>query len=180
MHVELETERLHLRPPQPDDAATMLDLFGDADVMRPVGSEPGGIELATEHVTRWIARWNANRMGPFVLVRRTDGRLLGRVGPLVWDTRTWEPANFVDAADSAQVELGWVLAQEHWGQGYATEAALTVRGWLREACGVDRLISLIAPDNSRSAHVAERLGAVPDETIVVADGTELVVWVHPR
>ena len=116
MPVELETERLHLRVPLPGDAAEMLDLFSDPDVMRPVGSEPGGIELAADHVTRWLARWSANDMGPFILVRKTDGRRLGRVGPLVWDTRSWEPANFADAGGFAQVELGWVLARAHWGQ----------------------------------------------------------------
>jgi len=179
MPVELETERLLLRAPVADDAAEMLDLFGNAEVMRPVGSEAGGIELATDHVTRWLARWSANDMGPFVLVRKTDGRRLGRVGPLVWDTRSWEPANLADAGGFAQVELGWVLAQEHWGQGYATEAARTVREWLYAERNVERLISLIAPDNPRSAHVAERLGAVPTETIVAED-TNLVIWVHPR
>lgn len=180
MPVQLETERLVLRLPQLDDAEALLDLFGDADVMRPLGSEPGGIELAVEHVTRWISRWNTNDLGPFVLVRRADERVLGRAGPLVWDTRTWEPASFADAGDHAQVELGWVLAQEHWGHGYATEAARVVREWLYGPRRVERLISLIAPENTRSARVAEKLGAVRDETVVAYDDTVLAIWVHPR
>ena len=44
-----------------------------------------------------------------------------------------------------ETELGWTLAREHWGNGYATEAARAARDWAYEERGVDRLISLIAP-----------------------------------
>lgn len=81
--MQLETERLSLRLPRLDDAGALLEFVGDAAVMRPIGSEPGGIEVAVEHLERWIARWRANGMGPFLVVRKGDGKVVGRVGPLV-------------------------------------------------------------------------------------------------
>jgi RimJ/RimL family protein N-acetyltransferase len=176
----IETERLLLRMPQLDDATAILDFIGDPAVMHPIGSEPGGLPVATEHLERWIARWDANDMGPFMLVRKEDGRLLGRVGPLVWNARTWENSSLAAAGEDAEVELGWALAQEHWGRGYAPEAARAVRAWIYESRGVERLISLIDPVNVASARVAEKLAAVPTETVELASRHHAVVWVHPR
>lgn len=179
MPVELETERLLLRMPRTDDAEALLDFVGDEAVMRPIGSEPGGIEVAIEHVERWRLRWEVNDMGPFMLVRREDDRVLGRVGPLVWNTRRWEVSTFEDAGEDAQVELGWAIGREHWGYGFATEAALVVRDWLYDERAVERVISLIAPENTRSRRVALKLGATPAETVQTPGGPA-VVWVHPR
>ena len=104
MPVELETERLILRMPCLDDAEGLLDFVGDEAVMRPIGSEPGGIEAAIEHVERWIARWDANGMGPFLVVHREVGDIIGRVGPLVWNAATWETASLADAGENAEIE----------------------------------------------------------------------------
>ena len=73
-------------------------------------------------------------------------------------------------------ELTWALAYEHWGKGYATEAAAAVRDWFGRA----GLISLIAPDNARSQRVAERLGATTGETVELPGYGPHVVWMHPE
>ena len=87
----------------------------------------------------------------FSLERREDGRVLGRAGFLRWDPGTWQ-------VGGDEVELGWLLAREHWGRGYATEAALTLRDWAFDEQGLTRLISLIQHENVRSIRVAERVG----------------------
>jgi RimJ/RimL family protein N-acetyltransferase len=178
MPEELQTDRLVLRMPRLDDAEGLLDFIGDDAVMRAIGSDPGGIEVAIEHLERWIARWEANDMGPFMLVLPEDGRILGRVGPLVWDARTWQNSTLADA-EEAEVELGWAIGQEHWGNGYATEAARAVRAWTYDERGVERLISLIDPANKRSERVAAKLGARPVETVHPPSGPA-TLWVHPR
>jgi RimJ/RimL family protein N-acetyltransferase len=170
----IETERLILRKPRLEDTDDLLDYVGDPEVMRWIGGEAGGREQAVASIERWLAGWEANGIGHFVVVR--DGRVLGRVGFLVWDRRTWEVSSYADADRHAETELGWTLAQEHWGRGYATEAARAVREW----AGRERLISLINPENARSIRVAERLGATPTETVYVDGDYPVVVWVHPR
>ena len=177
--MQLETERLLLRMPQLEDAQALLDFVGDPEVMHWIGSQPGGLPVATEHLERWLKRWEANGMGPFVVVLKSDGHLLGRVGLLVWNARTWETSSLREAGEDAEVELGWALARAHWGRGYATEAAQAVRNWAYDAYRLERLISLIDPENARSARVAERLGAVPTETVQTVGGTA-TIWVHPR
>jgi RimJ/RimL family protein N-acetyltransferase len=177
----IETARLILRPPDLDDAADAARLLGDPAVMRWLGGRTVPPEDASSVVERWIARWEDNGCGPFSIVRREDGRWLGRSGLLVWDVRTWTHATFDGAGEHAQPELGWALASEHWGCGYATEAARAVREWAYTDFGLDgRLVSVIAPDNIRSQRLAERLGASPGETVDLFDGGPHVVWEHPR
>jgi RimJ/RimL family protein N-acetyltransferase len=140
--LQLQTERLLLRRPTPAD----------------------------EEMRFHLEQWERNGIGKFVVVRRSDGATLGRVGVQLLDPETWQA---VDGA-AGQPELGWTLRPEHWGQGYATEAARAVRDWYE----AELLVSLIPPDNERSQAVARRLGAAPERTVELADGP-FVVWVHP-
>ena len=85
--VVIETERLTLRAPVAEDADAAVELLGDPEVMRFLGGQTvprGDVPVVIE---KWLGRWTANRMGPFMLERRDDGRFVGRCGILVWDTR---------------------------------------------------------------------------------------------
>ena len=161
-----------LRPPTLADADGAAPYLADPEVMRFLGGETVPREDAGKVVQRWIDAWEANGVGKFV-VETHAGVPLGRVGINVWDARTWEQTTFAASGPDARPELAWALAREHWGFGYATEAAAAVREWARR---LDPLISLIAPDNVRSARVAERLGATRGEEVA---GGSLVVWRHP-
>jgi RimJ/RimL family protein N-acetyltransferase len=175
--MRLETERLVLRLPRPDDVDGILELVADDEVMRWIGGEAGDREDAVEHVERWIRRWEVNDVGPFVV--ELDGAPIGRVGLIVWDRRTWQTSTYALAGQRAETELGWALARRFWGRGYATEAARAVRDWTYAERDLERLVSLIAPDNLRSARVAEKLGARL-ETRVETDHGPAGVWVHAR
>ena len=162
----LETERLLLRRPTEADVAAPPAWLSDPEVMDWLG----GIEPPAEVVRLWVEQWKRFPTGKFLLERRSDGAVIGRVGANYYDVQTWH------RSPDGEPELGWALAREHWGHGYATEAALAVRHWLQ----APRVISLIASDNVRSQHVAERLGAAPGETIELGGYGPHVVWEHPR
>jgi RimJ/RimL family protein N-acetyltransferase len=148
----IETERLALRLPALEDAPGLLEAFSDPEAMRYIGdgstTDLAGSEQA---VRRWLERWDAWGLGMFVVERVEDSRVLGRAGFLRWDPETWE-------VGGPETELGWGLAREHWGQGYATEAALALRDWAFGERRLTRLISLIQHGNLRSVRVAEKLG----------------------
>jgi RimJ/RimL family protein N-acetyltransferase len=178
--VRLESERLVLRLPRLDDAPAAAEHLTDPEVMRFIGLGGATVprEACADVVQTWLDRWAANGFGQFAVERREDGRFLGRVGLLVWDRVGWVQSTLPDA-EEPEVELGWTLAREHWGRGYATEAAAAVRDWAFGELGLERLVSIVHPDNTASARVATKLGALPGEAIATPYGPA-VLWVHPR
>src|SRR5712692_5897045 len=145
-----ESERLALRLPRLDDAHDLLEFVGDPDVMRWLGGEPGDLAATVATIERWLGCWERDGVGHFAVER--DGQVVGRVGFLVWDADGWNVSSYADATTPV-TELGWTIAQKHWGHGYATEAAVAIRTWGYEH-GVGSPISLIHPDNGRSMRVA--------------------------
>ncbi len=165
----VETERLLLRKPRAEDAPGLLEAFADPEAMRCIGdgstTDLAGAERAVE---RWLERWRDWGVGMFVAVRKEDERVLGRVGFLRWDPETWE-------VDGSETEIGWGLAREHWGNGYAPEAALALRDWAFEERGLTRLISLIQHGNAASVRVAEKLGETLERDVEVRG---LPTWLY--
>jgi RimJ/RimL family protein N-acetyltransferase len=172
----LETERLVLRKPRLDDADDLVEFVGDPDVMRWIGGEAGDLAATVTTIERWLARWKEDGIGHFSVEH--EGRVVGRVGFLVWDAHGWEVSSYAGAS-APMTELGWTIARRHWGHGYATEAAQALRTWAYDEAGIASVISLIDPANHRSIRVAEKLAATPGETVSV-HGSPLVVWQHPR
>jgi len=162
----IETERLLLRRPTEADVESPPAWLADPEVMDWLG----GVEPAAEVVRQWLDQWERFPTGKFLVELKSDGALVGRVGANYYDVQTWQ------RSPVGEPELGWALAREQWGHGYATEAALAVREWLRAR----RVISLITAANVRSQRVAERLGATPGETVVLPGYGAHVVWEHPR
>jgi RimJ/RimL family protein N-acetyltransferase len=181
VELRLETDRLRLRPPTPQDAAALFALFADGEVMRGLHREAiSSAEEARAMVEGGIGGWRRDGVGPFLIETAAGSQVVGQAGLMIFDTRGWTPSSWSAAGTYAQPELGWALIRAHWGRGYATEAAAAIREWAYRQRSLERLVSLISPDNERSQRVAERLGAIPAETVVQADsqGTR-VVWRHP-
>jgi RimJ/RimL family protein N-acetyltransferase len=182
--IRLYTERLRLRVPASQDAEDLYDLFADAEVMEGLGKEPvSAVEEVRAMIEEaMIGGWRADGFGAFILETvATDRQVVGQAGLMIFDTRDWTPSTWAKAGTHAQPELGWALTRAHWGHGYATEAAAAIRDWAHERPDIDRLVSLIAPDNIRSQRVARRLAAIPTETVTPEDSKRTaVVWRHQR
>jgi RimJ/RimL family protein N-acetyltransferase len=67
------------------------------------------------------------------------------------------PATF-DAPFTPAVEIGWRLAREHWGHGYATEGASAALAFGFDALALEEIVSFTTHGNARSRRVMERLG----------------------
>jgi len=81
------------------------------------------------------------------------------VAPFIGYVGLW-PADYV--ANRPMVELGWRLAREHWGNGYATEAAREALRFGFEEVGLEEIVSFTVPQNVRSRRVMERIGLIRD------------------
>ena len=173
----IETDRLLLRLPVPGDAEQLLEGFADPEVMRYIGrGETGTLLDAIDQVDKMQRAWRADGFGRFVVVRQADGAVLGRVGLLAWDPRTWANGIRQELGPDAEIELGWTLARSAWGHGYATEAAEAARDWTLAEVRPRRLISLIHPDNERSKRVATKIGERFDCSVMTKRGIPAELW----
>ena len=177
----IETERLLLRLPEPDDADAVYRHLSDPEVMRWIGlnGEVGSYEDAVDRIVRWQRAWEVDGFGHFMVVPRDTGEAVGRIGLLVWDPATWQHGTRHEIGETAEVELGWTLERAVWGNGYATEAALAVRDWALAKVRPRRLVSLIAAANTRSLRVAEKTGESYQYDIVMHHGATVELWALP-
>lgn len=159
----LETARLVLRGPERRDLAPLTRWVTTSERLEHLGGS-GTPEDAWRTLIGGIGHWQWHGYGFFVLEPREGGEAIGRVGIL----------NHVGWPEP---ELAWHLFDGAEGRGYAYEAAVAVRHWAGETHGLGPLISMIAPENTRSAALARRLGAI-EERRVPHDGHEAVIWRH--
>jgi len=68
----------------------------------------------------------------------------------------------IDAHFTPALEVGWRLARDAWGQGYATEAARACLDYAFDERGYDEVVAVTAVQNARSRRVMEKLGMTHD------------------
>jgi RimJ/RimL family protein N-acetyltransferase len=144
--VVLETPRLRLRKFRASDLDAYAEMSADPEVMRHIGT---GVTLNRNESWRSLAallgHWQLLGYGMWAIEVRETGALAGRAG-------------FLDPPGWPGFELGWLLGREHWGKGYASEAARAALDYAFDTLKQDRVISLIRHGNERSVRVAERIG----------------------
>ena len=154
----LETERLVLRAPVPEDAEPLAPMYADPEVMRYLGDGQTLTRAQTERsVQRMIDGWQADGIGLFTVVRRDDETVIGRVGLIVWNPETWQTTR-LSAEGPKELEVGYTIGRPYWGNGFATEAAAASRDFAIQELRARRLIALIIHGNDASENVARKLG----------------------
>jgi ribosomal-protein-alanine N-acetyltransferase len=145
--VGLRTQRLLLRPLRAADATELFAVFSDAGVMR-YWSSPAwqSIDQAREAIARDLKAMPAGEYLQLGIERTEDARLLGRCVLF----------NFV--APSRRADIGYGIARDSWGMGYAHEALSALLRFGFVELGLNRVEADIDPRNERSASVLERLG----------------------
>jgi RimJ/RimL family protein N-acetyltransferase len=148
----LETERLVLRPPGPDDAARIADRINDYDIARMTGRAPYPFAVAdAEAFLRSGAEADPLCERAFLIEDRA-GDLAGGVGFHAPRTE-WS-----ESGCALGPELGYWLGRDFWGRGLATEAVLAALDWAREGWGVRAVAAGHFADNPASGRVLEKAG----------------------
>jgi RimJ/RimL family protein N-acetyltransferase len=166
----IQTARLILRRYQDEDFDFLCALFSDPEVVRFIGDGKTRDRQGAMEFLYWIYRSYKNhpKIGLRVLVRKEDRKLVGHAG-LVPQT----------VNGTEELEIGYWIAREYWGRGYATEAAKALKEYGSEKLGKDRFVSLIQPKNTASRKVAERIGMELEKEILLA-GREVCLYSNSK
>lgn len=160
----IETERLFMRPLSLADVDAFVDLHADPRVNRFVGSHSR--ERAREKLGAVERQWEERGHGLCAVELKATGEFIGRSGLQYW-------------TQYDEVELGWTFRAEHWGHGYATEAARAWLDWGFATLDAAYFTALIRPGNEPSVRVAERLGFSPRRQDTLA-GAPVAVYAVDR
>ncbi|MHC8359926.1 GNAT family N-acetyltransferase [Pseudomonas sp. LS2P72] len=146
--LELESARLLLRQWRDDDLPEFAAMCADPQVMRYFPAPLSRLESASL-IGRIRGHFAEHGFGLWALERKDTGAFIGFTG--------LAEVGF-DARFTPATEIGWRLAREHWGLGYASEAA-----WTALRCGFDRLalkevVSFTTETNTPSQKVMQAIG----------------------
>jgi RimJ/RimL family protein N-acetyltransferase len=142
----IETERLLLREFDEADVSSFYLLGSDPAVMRFLGDRLTSIEQALEVLrTRPIADYRKHGYGRWACIDKASGELIGFSG-----------LKYLD--DLQEVDLGYRFLPAYWGRGLATESGRAVLDYGFAKLGLPEIIGLVAPENSASVRVLEKLG----------------------
>jgi len=141
----IETPRLILRPPRMEDFEEWARFLDDEIAARFIGGRQ-------VRATAWrtfmgmCGCWHMTGIAMFSVLEKSSGKWVGRLGP--WYPEGW-PAP----------EVGWGIAREHWGKGYASEGAAAAMDYAFDVLGWEQVIHCIDENNSASQGVAKKLGS---------------------
>lgn len=142
----LETERLFIRPWSEEDRSPFRTLMEDGEVTRYVH---GGVPYTEAEIDEFFGR-QARQLAELdlcmgALVEKESGRVVGISGIQPLGT-------------TGNLEVGWILARETWGRGYAAEAGAAAIRYVLETLSHSRVVAIIDVENEPSKRVAARLG----------------------
>jgi RimJ/RimL family protein N-acetyltransferase len=142
----IETDRLLIRPWEPEDREPLAAIARDPEVMHFVH---GGLPYTEEELDELFAR-QARQLAEHgvcmgALIEKSTGRLAGITGIQPLGT-------------TGDLEIGWWLARDLWGRGYATEAGGAAMNYVLQTLKRPRVVAIIDPGNEASKRVVARLG----------------------
>ena len=144
----LETERLVLRElDQHGDAAFMLEILNEPAFLRFVADRGvRTLEAASAYITEKILPSYAQNGFGFYVVELKDSALpVGICGLVKRETLD-------------DVDIGYSTAAQHWGKGYAYEAASALMEHGRNAHALPRIVGITSPENQPSRNLLQKLG----------------------
>lgn len=144
--MEIETERLLLRMPTPEDAPALFRILGDAEFRTYLPmQQPPTLEKVEAAVARMLNHWAERGYGQWILSPKNSPEVLGYCGLRL-------------LAETEEVEILYGIDKPHWGRGLVTEAAkATLRFGFQEA-KLERIIALAHPANAATQRVMVKAG----------------------
>ena len=144
----MDTARLTGRPVTAGDLGFVAGVWNDERVAPTIGGQRS-LEEQRERIERWERHWRAHGFGVTLFHERTTGDPIG-----------WGGLQHATTGIGEHLTVGYVIAPDAWGHGYATEIATASVAHAFDVLGVDELHASVFPTNRASRRVLEKAGLV--------------------
>ncbi|WP_027409735.1 GNAT family N-acetyltransferase [Anoxybacteroides tepidamans] len=159
----LETSRLRLRPFKDDDLSSLHSIFSDEETMK-FYPAPFTIEQTREWIRRNQERYQSDGYGLWAVCLKETNEVIGDCGLVNQQVNS-----------RLEVEIGYHIDKRYWSRGLATEAAKACREYGFGQLGLNKLISIIDPNNIPSIRVAEKIGFTKEKEVFIF-GKKCVIY----
>lgn len=154
----IETPRLILRHHTLEDFEPACAIYSNPEVTRFIGDgKPASRQDVWHRILRFAGHWQLLGFGLFAIVEKETGRFVGETGLADFHRELGDDFDPFP-------ETAWILSPDAAGKGFATEAAVAAHQWFDATRGRQRTVCIIAPGNTASVRVAEKLGYTPIAT----------------
>jgi len=142
--VMFETNRLLLRTLKREDLDSVMDFWGNEEVMK-YCCGAGNRQRELKAIEFYINLQKEKGFSPYLVILKENSEVIGACG-------------FNPTKNDCEIELIYHFAQKYWGRGYATEAANECINNTRDNLKINKVIASIDPRNIASKKVLEKLG----------------------
>ncbi|MEQ1498446.1 MAG: GNAT family N-acetyltransferase [Novosphingobium sp.] len=167
----ITTARLELWQPRLGDQADLFDLTLAEETRRFLGTFVPTQMDAFARLHRNAGSWALHGYGSFMVRLKAKGRIIGNCGVF----RSHRGFGADQGLDDVP-EAGWIVHQDHWGQGIAREAMEAALAWFDAEHGQQRIAAMIEEGHAASDALAQRLGFVRYGRHQPDDGAALVLY----
>ena len=168
----LETERLILRGHRVDDFPAHEAMWSDTRTLLHFGGTPKSEEELWQRFLRNLGQWQLLGSGQWALEDRATRTYAGSVG-FIFAKRV------IDIAYRDAPEMGWVIAPQFHGKGFAREAVAKILAWGDKHLDAPQSWCMINPLNLASRKVAAKAGFREAERARYKD-VEMLTFLRPR
>ncbi|MFK7806627.1 MAG: GNAT family N-acetyltransferase [Saprospiraceae bacterium] len=148
---KINTSRLYLRPFQITDAEALFQLDSDPEVLRYLHEKPKeSVDEVKERILAVQLDYKKYGVGRLAIIHKETGAFIGWSGLKFITESINEHSDFYD--------VGYRLLKEHWGKGYATEAALASVQYGFEKLNLKTIYAMADIKNAGSNNILTKIG----------------------
>ncbi|MGD7043190.1 GNAT family N-acetyltransferase [Jeotgalibacillus proteolyticus] len=140
------TDRLYLRKITFEDTADIYKIVKEHEVGKWLAASKGlSFEETEEYVRKLVEHWNQHQFGVWVVVNQSSVEIIGHCG-----------LRFIE--DTQDIEIMYLLSKNHWGRGYASEAARAAIDFANHTLNVNQVAARVRVMNEKSIKTLTSLG----------------------
>lgn len=147
----LETARLRLRAHTASDYDACASMWSDLHVVRFIGGKPSTPAQTWQRMLTYLGHWKAMNYGYWAIEEKATGKFIGEIGFADFKRDVGPSMRNVP-------EIGFALASDAHGKGYATEAVRAVLEWGDAHLPSKRTVALANEENAASLHILQKAG----------------------